>query len=98
MTKQEKINAEQVRINQENAYRIDKIESLLQAALGPCPQCTGSGMIYIGSEGEGRSLPEPCEDCKGSGKVSLDVAEMIEKFKKQAREEFESELTDEPPF
>ena len=55
-------------------------------------------MIYIGSEGEGRSLPEPCEDCKGSGKVSLDVAEMIEKFKKQAREDIESELTNEVPF
>ena len=95
---QDKINAEQVRINQENAYRIDKIESLLQAALGPCPQCSGSGMIYIGSEGEGRSLPEPCEECKGSGKIPLDVAEMIEKFKKQAREDIESELTNEVPF
>ena len=92
------MSEEQDRINAEHAYRIGKLEGMLHTALGPCPQCSGSGMIYIGSEGEGRSLPEPCEDCKGSGKVSLDVAEMIEKFKKQAREDIESELTNEVPF
>ena len=78
--------------------KIEKLESLLHAALGPCPQCNGSGMIYIGSELEGMSLPDPCETCKGSGKIPLDVADMIEKFKKQARDDLESELTDDVPF
>ena len=79
-------------------YRISKLESLLQAALGPCNQCRGTGMIYVGSEGEGRSLPEPCDSCNGSGKVPLDVADMMEKFKKEAREEIESLVKNELPF
>ena len=55
-------------------------------------------MIYVGSEGEGRSLPEPCDSCNGSGKVPLDVADMMEKFKKEAREEIESLVKNELPF
>ena len=55
-------------------------------------------MIYVGSEGEGRSLPEPCDICNGSGKVPLDVADMMEKFKKEAREEIESLVKNELPF
>jgi hypothetical protein len=85
------------RVN-ENAYRIDKIESMLHAALGPCDYCAGSGMIYVGSESEGRSLPEPCDSCNGSGKIPLDVAVMINKFKKEAREEMESLVNREMPF
>ena len=98
LSKAERLIEDQEIINEGHAYKIDKLESLLHAALGPCPQCNGSGMIYIGSEGEGRSLPDPCETCKGSGKIPLDVADMIEKFKKQARDDLESELTDDVPF
>ena len=88
----------QERINVENAYRIGKLEGMLHAALGPCSQCTGTGMIYVGSELEGRSIPEPCDSCHGSGKVPLDVADMMEKFKKEARDTLESELLNEDPF
>ena len=95
---QEKFNARiQQKVN-ECAYKIDKIESMLQAALGPCTQCSGTGMIYIGSEEVGRSLPEPCDSCNGSGKVPLDVADMMEKFKKEAMDRVESLVNNEPPF
>ena len=96
--KQDKFNAEILQRVNESAYKIDKIESMLQAALGPCDHCNGSGMIYVGSELEGRSLPEPCDKCRGSGKIPLDVAEMMEKFKKEARDEIESLVNNEPPF
>ena len=96
--KQDKFNAEILQRVNESAYKIDKIESLLQTALGPCEHCYGSGMIYVGSELEGRSLPEPCDKCKGSGKIPLDVADMMEKFKKEARDEIESLVNNEPPF
>ena len=96
--KQDKFNAEILQRVNESAYKIDKIESMLQAALGPCDHCNGSGMIYVGSELEGRSLPEPCDKCRGSGKIPLDVAEMMEKFKKEARDEIESLVNNELPF
>ena len=96
--KQHKFNAEILQRVNESAYKIDKIESLLQTALGPCDHCNGSGMIYVGSELEGRSLPEPCDKCRGSGKIPLDVAEMMEKFKKEARDEIESLVNNELPF
>ena len=89
---------EQDRINDDYEYRISKLEGLLQAALGSCDYCTGTGMIYVGSEEEGRSLPEPCDSCNGSGKVPLDVTVMINKFKKEAREEMESLVNREMPF
>ena len=89
---------EQDRINDDYEYRISKLEGLLQAALGPCDYCTGTGMIYVGSEEEGRSLPEPCDSCNGSGKIPLDVTVMINKFKKEAREEMESLVNREMPF
>jgi len=88
----------QERINIENAYRIGKLEGMLHAALGPCTQCSGTGMIYIGSEEVGRSLPEPCDSCNGSGKIPLDVADMMEKFKKEAMDRVESLVNNEPPF
>ena len=96
--KQDKFNAEILQRVNESAYKIDKIESLLQTALGPCDHCNGSGMIYVGSALEGRSLPEPCDKCKGSGKIPLDVADMMEKFKKEARDEIESLVNNELPF
>ena len=96
--KQDKFNAEILQRVNESAYKIDKIESLLQTALGPCDHCNGSGMIYVGSELEGRSLPELCDKCRGSGKIPLDVAEMMEKFKKEARDEIESLVNNELPF
>ena len=88
----------QEKINIEHAYRIGKLEGMLHAALGPCDYCTGTGMIYVGSEVEGRSLPEPCDSCNGSGKIPLDVTVMMEKFKKEAREEMESLVNREMPF
>ena len=92
------MSEEQDKINAEHAYRIGKLEGMLHAALGPCNQCSGTGMIYVGSELEGRSLPEPCDSCHGSGKVPLDITDMMEKFKKQAREEIESLVNNDPPF
>ena len=86
------------RINIETEYRIGKLEGMLHAALGPCTQCSGTGMIYIGSEEVGRSLPEPCDSCNGSGKIPLDVADMMEKFKKEAMDRVESLVNNEPPF
>ena len=72
--------------------RIDKLEQLIQYSTGPCPPCKGTGMIYIGSEMEGRSLPEPCDHCRGTGKTPLDVASMMELFKKEARIQVSNEL------
>ena len=96
--KQDKFNAEILQRVNESAYKIDKIESLLQTALGPCDHCNGSGMIYLGNPEENMSLPDHCVKCKGSGKIPLDVAEMMEKFKKEARDEIESLVNNEPPF
>ena len=96
--KQDKFNAEILQRVNESAYKIDKIESLLQTALGPCDHCNGSGMIYLGNPEENMSLPDHCVKCKGSGKIPLDVAEMMEKFKKDARDEIESLVNNEPPF
>ena len=67
--------------------RMDKLEELIRYATGPCNACNGTGMIYIGSETEGRSLPDPCEYCRGSGKTPLDIESMMEKFKEEARKE-----------
>ena len=72
--------------------RMDKLEELIQYSTGPCPPCNGTGMIYIGSDEEGRSLPEPCDHCKGTGKTPLDVASMMELFKKEARKQVSTEL------
>ena len=75
--------------------RIDKLEELLHTALGPCPRCTGSGMIYEDFESDSTI---PCDTCKGTGKMPLDLADMMEHFKVQARKDIESELTEEFPF
>ena len=72
--------------------KIDKLEHLIQYSIGPCSPCKGTGMIYIGSEMEGRSLPEPCDHCRGIGKTPLDIASMMELFKKEARTEVSNEL------
>jgi DnaJ-class molecular chaperone len=95
---QEKFNAKiQHKVN-ECAYKIDKIESMLQAALGPCDHCNGSGMIYSGNPEENMSLPDQCDKCNGGGKIPLDVTDMMERFKKEARDEIESLVNNEPPF
>lgn len=80
--------------------RIDKIEEIFQNALGPCPRCTGSGMIYDLEVGRGgaENITSPCDTCRGTGKMPLDLADMMEQFKVQARKEVESELTEELPF
>ena len=96
--KQDKFNAEILQRVNESAYKIDKIESMLQAALGPCDHCNGSGMIYSRNAHEGMSLPDQCDKCNGGGKIPLDVADMIERFKKEARDEIESLVNNEPPF
>ena len=76
--------------------RIDKLEELLHTALGPCPRCTGSGMIYDMDEDAGRDLTLPCDTCKGTGKMPLDLADMMEQFKVQAKKEVE--MSEELPF
>ena len=77
--------------------RIDKLEELLHRALGPCPRCTGSGMIYDQDEGETLlELTIPCDTCKGTGKMPLDLADMMEQFKVQAKKEVE--MSEELPF
>ena len=76
--------------------RIDKLEELLHTALGPCPRCTGSGMIYDQDEDAGRDLTLPCDTCKGTGKMPLDLADMMEQFKVQAKKEVE--MSEELPF
>ena len=76
--------------------RIDKLEELLHTALGPCPRCTGSGMIYDQDEDAGRDLTLPCDTCKGTGKMPLDLADMMEQFKVQAKKEVE--MPEELPF
>ena len=76
--------------------RIDKLEELLHTALGPCPQCTGSGMIYDQDEDAGRDLTLPCDTCKGTGKMPLDLVDMMEQFKLQAKKEVE--MSEELPF
>ena len=76
--------------------RIDKLEELLHTALGPCPRCTGSGMIYDQDEDAGRDLTLPCDTCKGTGKMPLDLADMMEQFKLQAKKEVE--MSEELPF
>ena len=92
------MSIEQDKINEDHEYRIKKLEDLLRAALGPCPQCTGSGMIYSNNEHEGMSVPDRCDRCNGSGKIPLDVADMMERFKKEARDELESLVNNELPF
>ena len=69
--------------------RIDKLEELLHSGLGSCPQCTGSGMIYVSDEAMERQVPEACETCKGSGKMPLDLVDMMEQLKIQAHKEIE---------
>ena len=78
--------------------RIDKIEEIFQNALGPCPRCTGSGMIIVPDPVLERDAQEPCDTCRGTGKMPLDLADMMEQFKVQARKDVESELTEELPF
>jgi len=68
--------------------RIDKLEEILHSGLGPCPECTGSGMVYETYEAE-RNGTIPCETCKGTGKMPLDLVDMIEQFKVQARKDIE---------
>ena len=53
-------------------------------------------MIY--STQEGMSVPDRCDRCNGSGKIPLDVADMMERFKKEARDELESLVNNELPF
>ena len=73
--------------------RIDKMEELLHRALGPCPRCTGSGTIYEDFESDSTI---PCDTCKGTGKMPLDLADMMEQFKVQAKKEVE--MSEELPF
>ena len=73
-------------------HKILQVENLIQYATGPCNECNGTGMIYVGSESEGRSLPDMCNSCNGSGKLPLDVSSMMEKFKIDARREIRDEL------
>ena len=76
--------------------RIDKLEELLHRALGPCPRCTGSGMIIVPDPILERDAQEPCDTCKGTGKMPLDLADMMEQFKLQAKKEVE--MSEELPF
>lgn len=78
--------------------RIDKLEELLHTALGPCPRCTGSGMTYdVEPDWEnGQKNTRPCDTCKGTGKMPLDLADMMEQFKLQAKKEIE--VSEELPF
>ena len=55
--------------------------------MGPCPQCTGSGMTIFPDPVLERDNVEPCETCKGSGKIPLDLADMIEQLKCKGRNE-----------
>ena len=71
----------------EQARRIDDLERIVRAGLGPCPQCTGSGMTIFPDPVLERDNVEPCETCKGSGKIPLDLADMIEQIKCKARNE-----------
>ena len=71
----------------EQARRIDDLERIVRAGLGPCPQCTGSGMTIYPDPVLERDNVEPCETCKGSGKIPLDLADMIEQIKCKARNE-----------
>ena len=79
--------------------RIDKLEELLHTALGPCPRCTGSGMTYDVEPDEEKMISynsRPCDTCKGTGKMPLDLADMMEQFKLQAKKEIE--VSEELPF
>ena len=76
--------------------RIDKLEELLHTALGPCPRCTGSGIILVPDSVLERDSHEPCDTCKGTGKMPLDLADMMEQFKLQAKKEIE--MPEELPF
>ena len=71
----------------EQSRRIDDLERIVRAGLGPCPQCTGSGMTIYPDPVLERDNVEPCETCKGSGKIPLDLADMIEQIKCKARNE-----------
>ena len=71
----------------EQAKRIDDLERIIRAGLGPCPQCTGSGMTIYPDPVLERDNVEPCETCKGSGKIPLDLADMIEQLKCKGRNE-----------
>ena len=71
----------------EQSRRIDDLERIVRAGLGPCPQCTGSGMTVFPDPVLERDNVEPCETCKGSGKIPLDLADMIEQIKCKARNE-----------
>tara|TARA_Y100000310_G_C20592332_1_gene768734 strand:+ start:357 stop:752 length:396 start_codon:yes stop_codon:yes gene_type:complete len=67
--------------------RVLKLEEIIRVGLGPCPECTGSGMRYYPDVKVGRDVPEPCETCKGSGKIPLDLAYMIEQIQAKVKEE-----------
>tara|TARA_Y100000296_G_scaffold73354_1_gene90746 strand:- start:45 stop:476 length:432 start_codon:yes stop_codon:yes gene_type:complete len=82
-----KLEAQHANMIMELMERMDKLEELIRYATGPCNACNGTGMIYIGSETEGRSLPDPCDHCRGTGKTPLDIESMMEKFKEEARKE-----------
>ena len=83
----QKLYRETQNTTHEQARRIDDLERIVRAGLGPCPQCTGSGMTIFPDPVLERDNVEPCETCKGSGKIPLDLADMIEQLKCKDRNE-----------
>ena len=66
---------------------IMELQRIVRAGLGPCPQCTGTGMSIYPDPVLERDNVEPCETCKGSGKIPLALADMIEQLRSKDRNE-----------
>ena len=76
--------------------RLDALESIIHYSIGPCEFCNGSGMLYDQDEDLGRDITRPCDDCRGLGKKQLDMVEMMQSLKKQAK--LEVQQSNEIPF